>query len=537
MKNNNVSAELCPVMLWIHGGAWIIGDDIGRGGGYNGSALALQHGVVVVAINYRLDAFGWLALKEFASEAPDGSFGNFGLKDQRLAMQWARRNIHAFGGDPMRVAIFGQSAGAFSVCQHLVSPGSDRLFSRAIVQSGGCNGPWLIQEGSAYAEFGSAYASAVGCGPAVDPAFRLACLRSKRTEEVLLPWLDFICTRKTKPTDPWCGSRNQTTPWLGGERGGEREGDGSLVHLARRAPPFGIFGLTAVVDGAASGLPATPLTLLRQGRVNRASSGAPLQVMMGSVLDEMALFIVGCPLLFAGTHLPPARSDVLTVAKRLASYHSGWNASTADAIARQYDGTAVRSPDDGGSADRSGGGDSASDGSSSAAAIARPRGETSAYKLTRLGTDVIFRCAVRDAARALAAANVSTFVYVFEYRTAHWHDPTSLRCDVTAEVGCGVHHAADIPFTFGERIPAGSASQSVSAGIQSYWANMAAGGDPNGVRVRVGEPAGAVPTAWPAYEEASDRYLVIAPDGAFSSAQGLSKRECDFWASLPPNPW
>ena len=93
------------------------------------------------------------------------ALGNFGLSDQRLGLQWAQRNLHAFGGDAHRVTLFGQSAGGYSVCQHLVSPASDRLFSGAIMQSGGCGEPWLVQDGAEAAAFGDRYATALGCPP------------------------------------------------------------------------------------------------------------------------------------------------------------------------------------------------------------------------------------------------------------------------------------------------------------------------------------------------------------------------------------
>lgn len=75
------------------------------------------------------------------------TYGNYGLKDQRFSLQWTQKNVRAFGGDPNQVTLFGQSAGGFSVCQHITSPASDKLFSRAIVQSGDCDGPFLILDG------------------------------------------------------------------------------------------------------------------------------------------------------------------------------------------------------------------------------------------------------------------------------------------------------------------------------------------------------------------------------------------------------
>ena len=136
----------CATMFWIYGGAWTIGGN-GEFGLYTGEHLAMKHGVVVVSANYRLDVLGWLALGELADEDEAGAYANYGLMDQRLGMQWTRENAAAFGGDPEQVTIFGESAGGFSVCQHITSPDSNGLFSRAIMESGGCDGPFLIQDG------------------------------------------------------------------------------------------------------------------------------------------------------------------------------------------------------------------------------------------------------------------------------------------------------------------------------------------------------------------------------------------------------
>lgn len=122
----------CATLFWIYGGAWTIGGN-GEFGLYTGEQLAMKHGVVVVSVNYRLDVLGWLALGELADEGEAGAYGNYGLMDQRLGLQWTRENVAAFGGDPEQVTIFGESAGGFSVCQHITSPDSNGLFSRAIM--------------------------------------------------------------------------------------------------------------------------------------------------------------------------------------------------------------------------------------------------------------------------------------------------------------------------------------------------------------------------------------------------------------------
>uniref|UniRef100_UPI001F57B7C2 carboxylesterase/lipase family protein n=1 Tax=Komagataeibacter xylinus TaxID=28448 RepID=UPI001F57B7C2 len=124
---------LRPVMVWIYGGAFIMGTSADPH--YNGTALAAED-VVVVSLNYRVGILGSFAHPELARESPRGVSGNYGLMDQIAALRWVRDNIEAFGGDPDNITIFGQSAGAFSVAYHLVMPQSRGLFHRAIAQSG-----------------------------------------------------------------------------------------------------------------------------------------------------------------------------------------------------------------------------------------------------------------------------------------------------------------------------------------------------------------------------------------------------------------
>ena len=124
-----------PVMVWIHGGGLTLG--WGHQRGYDGTALAAQ-GVVLVSINYRLGALGFLAHPLLSGEEEVGVSGNYGLLDQVAALEWVQRNIAGFGGDPGNVTIFGESAGGTSVQALLASPHSEGLFHRAIAQS-----PWL----------------------------------------------------------------------------------------------------------------------------------------------------------------------------------------------------------------------------------------------------------------------------------------------------------------------------------------------------------------------------------------------------------
>ena len=130
--------ERLPVMVWIHGGAFIIGSasvELHRDEKlYSGAGLA-RRGVIVVTMNYRLGPFGFFAHPRLARESPDGLCGNYGLMDQLAALAWVRRNIASFGGDASRVTLFGQSAGATSICCLMVNPAAGGLFRRAIIES------------------------------------------------------------------------------------------------------------------------------------------------------------------------------------------------------------------------------------------------------------------------------------------------------------------------------------------------------------------------------------------------------------------
>ncbi|XP_012944282.1 acetylcholinesterase-like [Aplysia californica] len=122
------------VMVWIHGGGYILGDVRP----YTPTDLVADYDVVVVTIHYRLGFFG------FMSTGDEASPGNNGLRDQVLALQWVKDNIRAFGGDPDDVTLFGESAGAGSVSFLSLSPYSKGLFTKAIMQSGTVFSPWSI---------------------------------------------------------------------------------------------------------------------------------------------------------------------------------------------------------------------------------------------------------------------------------------------------------------------------------------------------------------------------------------------------------
>jgi para-nitrobenzyl esterase len=130
----STSAIKLPVFVWIYGGGFVSGS--AACAVYDGEEYA-KKGVIFVSINYRVGVFGFLAHPELTRESGTGSSGNYGILDQIASLNWIKRNISAFGGDPENVTIAGQSAGAMSVTVLLASPKAANLFQRAIAESGG----------------------------------------------------------------------------------------------------------------------------------------------------------------------------------------------------------------------------------------------------------------------------------------------------------------------------------------------------------------------------------------------------------------
>lgn len=172
------SAASLPVLVWIHGGAFVLGS--GGDAAYDGQILSETTGMLVVSLNYRLGPLGFLAHTALeAEDATHPSTGAYGLEDQRAALQWVKANIAAFGGDPAKVTLFGESAGGISTCMQMVSPASKGLFQRAIIQSGPCDTARSKVDATAQ---GDAFAEALGCKGAADVP---ACLRGKTPDEVM----------------------------------------------------------------------------------------------------------------------------------------------------------------------------------------------------------------------------------------------------------------------------------------------------------------------------------------------------------------
>ena len=230
------TAPPAPVMVWIHGGAYANGATSMPL--YWGDRLA-RRGVVVVSIAYRLGPLGYLAHPELTAESPHATSGNYGLMDQIAALQWVRRNISAFGGDPKNVTIAGQSSGAMSVSLLLASPLAAGLFHRAIGQSGGVFEPVQLAPQyrlAAAEEDGVAYAQSVGATSLSElrrlPAARLL---EGRSGQVSHPVLEPHVLPRT-PYEAYAAGRQNDVPVLIGSNAEEAN---SLIDLnAVRAATF-----------------------------------------------------------------------------------------------------------------------------------------------------------------------------------------------------------------------------------------------------------------------------------------------------------
>mmetsp|Transcript_28911 Transcript_28911/g.46207 ORF Transcript_28911/g.46207 Transcript_28911/m.46207 type:complete len:572 (-) Transcript_28911:8-1723(-) len=183
-ESRHISSELLPVYLFFYGGSYVEGAGAGYGSGpedgskfYNGRILSTeQNNVIVVTMNYRIGALGFVK--------PPGLVGNYGFDDQLASLQWISKNIKYFGGDPSRVTIGGQSAGAQSVATHLGSPRSQPYFNQAIMESAPLGLPFHNNETAG--KVAVDYLRAVGCPKTTSEGPDIKCLRSLPLEVLLI---------------------------------------------------------------------------------------------------------------------------------------------------------------------------------------------------------------------------------------------------------------------------------------------------------------------------------------------------------------
>ncbi|XP_038051124.1 cholinesterase 2-like [Patiria miniata] len=171
-----------PVLVWIYGGGFFAG--VSSLDVYDGKTLAAVEGLVVVSMNFRLAALGFLAMDD--PSAP----GNQALRDQALALQWVQDNIHVFGGDPDQVTIFGESSGAASIAFHMISPVSKHLFQRVGLQSASAVAPWAYYTMEEGRRRGLTLAEKLNClddqsGEALTTPQIVDCMRTREVVDIL----------------------------------------------------------------------------------------------------------------------------------------------------------------------------------------------------------------------------------------------------------------------------------------------------------------------------------------------------------------
>jgi para-nitrobenzyl esterase len=405
-----------PVIVGIHGGGYVFG----AAGDYVGTTLVPEANVLLVTFNYRLGALGFLAHPDLSAEDARATSGNYGFLDQRFAIEWVRRNIAAFGGDPNNVTLLGESVGGASVCSHLVAPESSGLFQAAIIESGPCG---LLEQGplSKGEAQGIELEQAIGCSGAAD---KLACMRTADAKTVVtaLP-----------PLDQFHGTGAVWGP---------------------------------LVDGVV--FPEPTQLALSEGAFSRVPT------IIGSNKDEGTLFVWSGGLLDIDATAYAAL--LTTLAPQLGS--------DAATLLAEY-----------------------------------PVGDypTPGWALATLIGEADFNCPTRRTARALAAANVNTFLYHFERAPG-----VGMGADLGAYHSSEVSYVFDVPLFGVTPLPA--SDQPLAEMIRGYWGRFATSHNPNG---------NAAPT-WPAYAAATDQHLVLDVD-AVAPGTGLLAAKCAFWDGVQTN--
>eukprot|EP00927_Polykrikos_kofoidii_P086091 TRINITY_DN9545_c1_g1_i1.p1 TRINITY_DN9545_c1_g1~~TRINITY_DN9545_c1_g1_i1.p1 ORF type:complete len:609 (-),score=79.94 TRINITY_DN9545_c1_g1_i1:99-1925(-) len=265
----STSDSKLPVLVWMYGGGYVMGDSY-EFGLYDATNIVKTHEYVVVAMNYRLSGLGFFALPELAAEA-NGTTGNYGVQDQRAALQWVQRNIKQFGGCPKQVTIAGESAGAFSVMFHLASRDSNGLFRAAIMESGTSHVDWFFQDKPDAFEFYSEFAAILGCS---NPNERVACLRALPANKFMIPLSQML-------KDAFARLAHLPLPH-------------DIPDLASPLWPLMPFG--PVVDGTFAGLTDTPLELVRRGDFNK------VPLIVGANKDGGRVFAPSVPFFLGDTH-------------------------------------------------------------------------------------------------------------------------------------------------------------------------------------------------------------------------------------------
>jgi para-nitrobenzyl esterase len=470
---NATPGSKLPVFFWIHGGGLLFGDS----STYDPSILVQTSNIIVVTVNYRLGALGWLVEAGLTASAASafekvGDSGNYGLMDQQFAMQWVQSNIAGFGGDPARVTIGGESAGGLSVTAHLASTTTAvGLFRAAIIESGAYTFHEVPTQSAYQTSFSQAFDSQVGCTQPSDAS----CLRARTVADI----------------------------------------------VAAQTPVFGSFGISPVTGTKI--LPISLPTALSNGHFiqvpilqgTNANEGAffePGMFPAASGVTASDIAAAGGPANYdlanangtcasGGMNQICSYSQEVSVFLRILGLNQG--SSFNSTIAADY--PLASFPD----------------------RYLPANAPSSDAALSQIYTDLVFACNAYDSNIAL-----SQFVNVFAYEFNDPNAPPYAGSDAVLQApndidgfSTGSEHTAELPFLFvesGVNYALDANEQQLATELRAYWGNFIVSGNPN---------TGISSSSWPAFSVSNQNVqsLVPAPQSPATVTSFGSKHFCSTW--------
>jgi len=490
------SEKPLPVLFYLYGGGYALGDSW-QEGFYDGVQLAATQKVIVVVPNYRVDIFGFLAHEILMQESQ--TTGNYGIQDQRLALKFVQKEIQNFGGNPNAVTIFGESAGAFSVCTHLASPGSKGLFHAAIMESGTCDAPQFFFPLKNATSFGDYFTSRMGCNATAlanntntnssttggggksdnnGTAAFLNCLRTKSTDDLMdsmLSWIDGKYPSKIREE-----VYENILKLFEGNR------STILKNYPIPLPPLApIMPWGPTIDGnALDGLIDVPINVLARGEGNY------VPLIIGSNHDEGTIFLPMMPLIVPGVIYPFISDEELQK-----TINHFYGSADGQAIYNYY-----------------------------RKLFPHTQGVDEFAVNLNMGAialrDRTFLCESYRVASIMNRFNKGqSYVYQFAYKE-HWLEYPFL----------GDFHGSEIQFVWGiDWVPFNwfnANDRKLADQVQTYWGNMAKYANPNGAGT--GSEKSDLLVHWPSYNNFTNQSLMQFGH-PLSITDGLIQDRCSFW--------